>query len=161
MCFGLAWLEHDSEAIGSLEDDVSLQLEILLRNGALDMEVSHDRAEKNFELEHGVLATYATSRPGTERNVTVVVTVLSALGKEVVGIELLRVVVDVGSAMDAHGANNHGCASWNDQVLRHQLQVLVDLTSNQRYWRIQAKCLENYSLEIFHLNGVVESHFAV
>ena len=53
------WLELDLEALGALEDDVSLEPEVFLLDGRPDAEVPQNGGQEDLELEHGVLAAYA------------------------------------------------------------------------------------------------------
>lgn len=88
-------LELDLEALGALEDDVGLEPEVLLLDGRPDAEVPQDRRQEDLELEHGVLAADAGTRPRGERHEGVVVPVGRLLREEVVRVEDVGVRVDV------------------------------------------------------------------
>lgn len=107
----LSGFEFDLEALGSLEDDVSLEPEVFLLHARLNTEVPEDRRQENLQLEHGVFATDARSGSRRERHECVVMTVRGLLGQEVVGVEDIRVRIYVRLAVHLDGADYDGASS--------------------------------------------------
>jgi len=111
-------LQSDFETLGSFEDNVGLKPEIGLLDVRFNAEVPHDRGQNDFQFEHCVFASYAGTRPGGERNEGVIVPISGLLGQEIVGIEDLRVRVDVRLAVHLECCHHDCASSWNRVIAR-------------------------------------------
>lgn len=109
-------MQFDLEALGSFEDDVSLEPEVGLFDIGLDAEVPQDRGQDDFEFEHGVLAAHAGTRPGGERHEGVIMAVGGLLRQKVVGIEDLRVRIEMRLPVHLEG-RHYDRAAGRDRVV--------------------------------------------
>lgn len=112
-------LQPDLEALRAFEDDVGLESEIGLLDVRLDAVVPHNRGQDDLQLEHGVFAAYAGTRPGGERHEGVVMSIGGLLRQEVVRVEDLRIRIDVRLPVHLEGRNYHRGPSRDRIVSRH------------------------------------------
>lgn len=116
--FPVSRLQPDFEALRAFKDDVGLESEIGFFDVRLDAEVSHNRGQDNLQLEHGVFAAHAGTRSGGERYEGVVVPIGGLLRQEVIGIENLRIRIDVWLPVHLESRHYHRSSSWNCIVSR-------------------------------------------
>lgn len=93
-----------------------MEPEIALFDVGLDAEIPQDRGQDDFQLEHGVFATHAGTRPGGERYEGVVMTIGGLLGQEVVGVEDIRVRVKVRLPVHLEG-RHYDCRAGRYYVI--------------------------------------------